>query len=113
MPNTDSITSMAASSSQARASICEPMIFAFRKYSSLCTVTRNISAMMAVCRECERPTTTSTVFEIRLPITGCWLALFVFVFLFLVCGCCLFVCGCVLFFLFVVFLLLFVVLCFC
>ena len=69
-PNIDSITSIATSSSQARALICEPMILAFRKYSSLWITTMNASETSAICSECESPTTTSTELEIRLPITG-------------------------------------------
>ena len=70
MPNAASMTSIARSSSQARAWIWPPTMRALRKYSSLCTTTRNTSEAIASGIDTERLITTMTVLAMRLPTMG-------------------------------------------
>ena len=56
--------------SQARALMCEPMMRALRKYSSLWMMTRNASEASATYTVWLRLTVTITMFDIMLPMMG-------------------------------------------
>ena len=70
MPKIRSNTTITSSNSHALDSISEPIIFAFKKYSSLCTTTKNTSEAAATYSDAPKLKIIITVLDTRLPATG-------------------------------------------
>ena len=70
MPKIRSNTTITSSNSHALDSISEPIIFAFKKYSSLCTTTKNTSEATATYSDAPKLKIIITVLDTRLPATG-------------------------------------------